>query len=126
MHDCVNCGCACYCHGDIDDCPVETIEYAYEHCTGCGCPEELEDIDDYDGLCSHGALEGQCSTCAELQHAMDLELGDADVCQGCGSYRAWAHSGVKAWDQAKQGGIAPQLCSKCWKERGHPWPAETT
>lgn len=45
MHDCSNCGCACYCHGDIDDCPVETIEYAYMHCTGCGCHDE--DVDGF-------------------------------------------------------------------------------
>jgi hypothetical protein len=43
MHDCVSCGCACYCHGDIDDCQVETIEYAYMHCEGCGCHEDDED-----------------------------------------------------------------------------------
>jgi hypothetical protein len=40
MHDCINCGCACYCHGDIDDCAVETVEYAYDHCEGCGCAQE--------------------------------------------------------------------------------------
>lgn len=44
MHDCVQCGCACYCHGDIDDCQVETIEYSYMHCDGCGCHED--DFDD--------------------------------------------------------------------------------
>jgi hypothetical protein len=28
---------------------VETIEYAYEHCTGCGCPEqELDEMDAYE------------------------------------------------------------------------------
>ena len=42
MHDCVLCGCACYCHGDIDDCVVETIEYSYEHCEGCGCAEDAD------------------------------------------------------------------------------------
>lgn len=53
MHDCYQCGGACYCHGDIDDCMVETEEYAYVHCTGCGeCadgehPETLDDA--YDG-----------------------------------------------------------------------------
>lgn len=36
MHSCFQCGCDCYCHGDIDDCQVETEEYAYEHCVGCG------------------------------------------------------------------------------------------
>lgn len=55
MHDCSLCGCACYCHGDIDDCQVETVEYAYMHCDGCGCREDDfddnyddEDVDAYD------------------------------------------------------------------------------
>lgn len=45
MHDCFQCGCACYCHGDIDDCQVETEEFAYANCDGCGCAEDegLED-----------------------------------------------------------------------------------
>jgi hypothetical protein len=43
MHDCVLCGCACYCHGDIDDCVVETIEYSSE---GCGCGEDPGAFDD--------------------------------------------------------------------------------
>jgi len=46
MHDCSLCGCACYCHGDIDDCQVETIEYAYMHCDGCGCEEDPHEIDE--------------------------------------------------------------------------------
>lgn len=54
MHDCSLCGCACCCHGDIDDCQVETIEYAYMHCDGCGCAEdeysdEYYDDEDHDG-----------------------------------------------------------------------------
>lgn len=48
MHDCICCGGACYCHGDIDDCQVETPQYSYMHCTGCGCSED--DFDhDFDG-----------------------------------------------------------------------------
>lgn len=61
MHDCNYCGCACYCHGDIDDCQVETIEFAAEHCTGCGCEEQrraehddLFEEDDGAGLMSPG------------------------------------------------------------------------
>lgn len=46
MHDCSLCGQACYCHGDIDDCQVETEEYAYMNCDGCGCHEENEFIED--------------------------------------------------------------------------------
>lgn len=44
MHDCSLCGCACYCHGDIDDCQVETVEYAYMHCDGCGCGEDDHEL----------------------------------------------------------------------------------
>lgn len=40
MHDCISCGCACYCHGDIDDCQVEHPRYSAMHCTGCGCEED--------------------------------------------------------------------------------------
>lgn len=57
MHDCNYCGCACYCHGDIDDCQVETEEYADEHCVGCGCEEQkLDEADDY-GDTTDGATE---------------------------------------------------------------------
>jgi hypothetical protein len=45
MHDCFLCGQACYCHGDIDDCQVETVEYAYMNCEGCGCPEDEDFLD---------------------------------------------------------------------------------
>lgn len=43
MHHCPDCGQACYCHGDIDDCEVETVAYSSLHCrcpfdavNGCG------------------------------------------------------------------------------------------
>jgi hypothetical protein len=49
MHDCAACGRACYRHGDLDDCEVETPEYAHAHCTGCGCEAEgAADVDDDD------------------------------------------------------------------------------
>ena len=48
MHDCIQCGCACYCHGDIDDCVVETWQYSAAHCTGCGCHEDPDAFDDDD------------------------------------------------------------------------------
>ena len=48
MHSCPECGQACYCGGDIDDCPVDTeAEDNCEH--GCG-PED----DDLDALGSPG------------------------------------------------------------------------
>ena len=48
MHSCPECGQACYCHGDIDDCVVETEEYSSAHCThpesrDCPCRAERED-----------------------------------------------------------------------------------
>jgi len=33
MHYCPECGQACYCHGDIDDCVVETEKYSAARCT---------------------------------------------------------------------------------------------
>lgn len=51
MHSCVACDGACYCHGDIDDCEVETPQYAWMNCTGCGCKEDgLEGFADVDDL----------------------------------------------------------------------------
>lgn len=35
MHSCPECGQACYCHGDIDDCVVETEEHVFENCICC-------------------------------------------------------------------------------------------
>lgn len=45
MHNCPRCGQACYCHGDIDDCVVETEEYSYDHCT-CPCSDDDDCFDD--------------------------------------------------------------------------------
>lgn len=47
MHSCVNCGQAYYCHGDIDDCEVESPDYAEDNCTGCGAAD-----------CNVGGLDG--------------------------------------------------------------------
>jgi hypothetical protein len=33
MHTCPECGQDCFCHGDIDDCVVETEEYSALNCT---------------------------------------------------------------------------------------------
>ena len=51
MHSCPDCGQACYCHGDIDDCEVETEEYSSEHCV-CDCAEEgWREADEDDEWC---------------------------------------------------------------------------
>lgn len=44
MHACINCDGACYCHGDIDDCEVETREYSRARCIGCGCDNEADSL----------------------------------------------------------------------------------
>lgn len=44
MHFCPECGQACYCHGDIDDCVVEDERYSAENCT---CDHEGSGLDDY-------------------------------------------------------------------------------
>jgi hypothetical protein len=42
VHSCFECGCACYCGGDIDDCDVGDI------CRqGCGCEEDDFSDDDF-------------------------------------------------------------------------------
>ena len=40
MHTCPECGQACYCHGDIDDCEIESEADA--------CVHECEGSDDYE------------------------------------------------------------------------------
>lgn len=45
-HSCIDCGCSCYCGGDIDDAEVMTLEWSFDHCEGCGC--EDPDAIDYD------------------------------------------------------------------------------
>jgi hypothetical protein len=48
MHTCPECGQACYCHGDIDDCEVETREYSAANCTCC-LAMVFDDEDDDEG-----------------------------------------------------------------------------
>lgn len=62
MHDCANCGCACYCHGDIDDSAVEDPAYAYVNCTGCGCSEDEDDLYDLDWLPENEPEESNATT----------------------------------------------------------------
>lgn len=60
MHHCPDCGHACYCHGDIDDCVVETEEYSSERCE-CDCAEAgwvaADELDYHDEDCD-------CPDCA--------------------------------------------------------------
>ncbi len=47
MHFCPDCGQACFCHGDIDDCEVETPEYSAAHCTH-ECDDYEDERDNWD------------------------------------------------------------------------------
>ena len=46
MHDCPECGCACYCGGDIDDIDTGDEEAQY-NCTHA-CDEREEDRSEFD------------------------------------------------------------------------------
>lgn len=89
MHDCVNCGGACYCHGDIDDCAVETEEFAWEHCEGCGC---TDDIDDTDMTMTGGPQVASCIGC------------------GCDDFHACGHG---CWWMRVDYAAGLGVCSQC-------------
>lgn len=87
MHDCSLCGCACYCHGDIDDCQVETIEYAYMHCDGCGCGEDPHEFyeDEYaDQFIGATWVRGLDDACVELS---DFDEWREDYIPSCVMHR---------------------------------------
>lgn len=78
MHDCIACGCACYCHGDIDDCVVESWEYSAEHCETCGCGQDPDGFDDDDlGILEAGDL-------FDAPDADRRQVGQRAACIGCG------------------------------------------
>lgn len=54
MHYCPECGQACHCHGDIDDCVVETEAYSAANCT---CDHEGSGLDDDDDYFDHGGSD---------------------------------------------------------------------
>lgn len=43
MHECPECGQACYCNGDIDDCSVMSSGWVYQNCECCDDEDEYED-----------------------------------------------------------------------------------
>lgn len=51
---------------------------------------------------------------------------DVDKCMNgsCGRYYGYEnHPGLKEWKATgPHACIAPQLCQKCWREGGYPWP----
>lgn len=80
MHECPRCFQACCCHGDIDDCVVETEEYSSEHCT-CPC-EEMEDQEE---LCEIEPMENcyECSNwIAEMHNGDPLRATGYGRCNG--------------------------------------------
>lgn len=46
MHDCPNCGQACYCSGDIDDIPVYTEAWVIQNCRHDCDEDDIEDDGD--------------------------------------------------------------------------------
>lgn len=102
MHDCCNCGGACYCHGDIDDCQVEDPGYAFEHCEGCGCEED--DYRDDDGTWD-----------IDIDDELDDDVSDPDYeprCHTCGGEgfveNVAAETGRWGWDEDGMG-----TCPNC-------------
>lgn len=89
MHSCPVCGEACYCHGDVDDCEVETEEYASEMCEHCeGRDDGDVDFDDALDFLS-GMVQGACRVCGCTdQHACagGCYWVEPDLCSAC-AYR---------------------------------------
>jgi hypothetical protein len=78
--------------------------------------EPESDYWEQDDYCQHGvSYANHCEVC-------DDEVGDIDKCMGCGRYYG-THWGLSAW--SRDNGVAPQLCHKCWREHGYPWPEST-
>jgi hypothetical protein len=61
-HSCPNCGSACYCHGDIEDCLLPSRE-AEAACTCCPDPDDCDDAGFWD----------------------EFDQDDIDRCDYCGS-----------------------------------------
>ena len=68
MHSCPRCGQACYCHGDIDDCEVETEEYSSAQCV-CPCEDDWAD-----GVCD--CSRDDCPSCAFPDNNMLSDSGE--------------------------------------------------
>lgn len=76
MHDCVNCGYACYCGGDIDDCEVGDICLQ-----GCGCHEDEDDGGPVECRCGRIASADACQQCGHPLCGQCAEIG-AGFCEG--------------------------------------------
>lgn len=70
MHSCMNCGCACYCGGDIDDSDVGDFCRA-----GCGCFEEFDDGSPVECRCGQIACREACEQCGIPLCSMCFETG---------------------------------------------------
>lgn len=53
MHECPECGQACHCCGDIDDCVVKTTQWVFAHCTCCEDADDECDFDEDDDYLGH-------------------------------------------------------------------------
>jgi hypothetical protein len=76
MHDCPVCGQACYCNGDIDDCPSgdESAELICRHC------DEYDEDEDFDNDCDgdERANRAGCIRCGGF-----VPAGTGVVCPAC-------------------------------------------
>lgn len=76
MHECPDCGQACYCHGDIDNCVVETEEYVFENCTCCNEFESKENDDnEFCPFCEGIATDSKQCTCGYVD-AYEQSVGN--------------------------------------------------
>jgi hypothetical protein len=57
-HSCPNCGQACYCGGDVDDC-LDDFEEDVIACTHCEMGDEYDDYEEYDDEASDAPTAGQ-------------------------------------------------------------------
>jgi hypothetical protein len=46
---------------------------------------------------------------------------DIEKCMGCGGYYG-QHPGLRFFERKDDRDVAPQLCAKCWRNQGYPWP----
>jgi hypothetical protein len=122
MHSCPDCGSACYCHGDIDDCVVETEAYSAMHCDHCPDdyawdgddeweddeddlyhPTWIEPTDDVDYGPDAEFMWAWCTGCRRVEDHVVTEAGDGpagrwvDVrCTGCFAASRHAVADVEA------------------------------
>lgn len=87
MHECPECGQACYCNGDIDDIQCDWEAANCTHCPAGG----LDDDDEFEdpeacSECGYGLTIGRCSNedCEKGYVASSAMFGEFTTCPTCG------------------------------------------